>query len=214
MVGKEEKILLMAKESGIHQDHLDAINQVVQNCYDDIDVNKLSTFQVEDLFLKLRARSVDDFAVIRYQFDEEFDEEGNPLERTFRIPLAEVKVHYPPKVEPHIDLGDGVGMSMKWPSASIHSDPTLFEDGGDVTYRMVAKCIDQIWKDDIMYDPSMEKEEDLVAWLEDLDLKTWDHIKRFLDSMPYLRYEIKYRNSKGDEQSITLTTLSDFFVLD
>ena len=55
---KEEKILLMAQEGDTSEEKIDAVKQIIRNCIlQDIDVDKLSTFDIEYIFIQLRSKS-------------------------------------------------------------------------------------------------------------------------------------------------------------
>ena len=70
---KEEKILLLAQQGGTANDLIRAINQIIEACVEDVDVNKLASFDTEYIFLQLRANSVSELAKINIQ-DEEIDD--------------------------------------------------------------------------------------------------------------------------------------------
>jgi len=97
---KEEKILLMAQQSNDDKDIIKAIKQVVNNCCldDKLDIDKLATFDLEYLFLKLRARSVNNVVEILYKDAE--DEK----EYKFSINLDDVEVTMPKKSEKNIKI--------------------------------------------------------------------------------------------------------------
>ena len=61
-----------------------------------------------------------------------------------------------------------------------------------------------------MADPS---DEELLEFVELLDIKTFDRVREFLAEVPSLYYKIEYKNSLGNQRSIELKTLSDFFTL-
>src|SRR5210317_233887 len=54
---KEEKILLQAKESNDEKTQQKAMLKLIEACVEDIDVNALTTFDVEYIFLMLRSKS-------------------------------------------------------------------------------------------------------------------------------------------------------------
>ena len=83
---KEEKLLLMAKESDNLADNLLATKQVINNCcLEPLDINKLAIFDLEYIFLKLRALSVDNMVKLSY-----VDNEDNKT-YTFDVDLNEVE---------------------------------------------------------------------------------------------------------------------------
>lgn len=125
-LGSEEKILLIAKESGDTRDIIMGLKQVIQNCAqsEDFDADDLATFDIEYLFLKLRAKSVDNVVKVAYLDDEEVAmAEQLAMEKQFRaansftesstdvrdIDNVEVPEDTSDEVEPHtfsIDLNE------------------------------------------------------------------------------------------------------------
>ena len=56
---KEEKLLLMALQDGDEETVFKTIKQIINNCLvDEVDIDKLPIFDIEYLFLNLRARSI------------------------------------------------------------------------------------------------------------------------------------------------------------
>ena len=56
---KEEKALLMAQTSGEQTDILRAVKEVINACtFDKVDANNLPTFDLEYIFINLRAKSI------------------------------------------------------------------------------------------------------------------------------------------------------------
>lgn len=206
---REEKILLMAKASGSEADILVAIKQVVNNCCLDekFDVDKLSLFDLEYVFIKLRAQSVSDVVKVSYRDNED----GQVYD--FDVNLNEVEVVFPDKVENVIKTGPEAGIQMKYPEASIYEDEEFLKSGEDSFFQLIVRCMDKIFDGDKVYDCSKYARKDLEDYLEGLDVKTFEAVREFMASQPTIRYTIRYRNQKGSEREINLTTLSDFFTL-
>ena len=62
---KEEKMLMMAMESGEPKDMIRATRDIITSCVEDnIDVNNLPMFDIEYIFLQLRAKSIGDITTI------------------------------------------------------------------------------------------------------------------------------------------------------
>lgn len=206
---REEKILLMAKASGSEADILVSIKQVVNNCCldDKFDVDKLSLFDLEYLFIKLRAQSVSDVVKVSYRDNED----GQVYD--FEVNLNEVEVVFPDKVENIIKTGDESGIQMKYPEASIYEDEEFLASGDDSFFQLIVRCMDKIFDGDKVYDCSKYTRKELEEYLEGLDVRTFEAVREFMASQPSIRYVIKYTNQKGSDREISLTTLSDFFTL-
>ena len=205
---KEEKILLMAKSSEDRADILRAIKQVVNNCaIDNFDVDKLTLFDLEYLFLKLRSISVDNTVKVSYR-----DNDDQKV-YDFVIDLSSIEVKFPENIESIIKISDDMGIVMRYPSASIFDDRTYFRAGDDAYYELVLRCIDKIYDSDNVYQATDYSKEDLEKFLDDCGITVFNEIQKFMTNVPKLYYKLEYKNSNGKDRVIELTSLTDFFTL-
>jgi len=205
---KEEKLLLMAKASEQEADLLQAIKQVVNNCaIDKIDIDKFSLFDIEYLFLRIRAQSVNNIVSVSYK-----DFEDNNI-YDFDIDLNEVEVQFPETVDKTIQITDKVGIVMKYPDASLYNDKEFLQSGDEAFYQLILRCIEKFYDADGVYSAKNVPMKEIEDFVENLDVKTFDKVRDFMTSQPKLHYEIKYKNTLGNERKIELSTLTDFFTL-
>lgn len=204
---KEEKLLLMAKESANPSDVLSAIKQIVNNCSIDkkLDISKLAIFDLEYIFLKLRAISVDNIIKVSYK-----DTEDEKV-YDFEINLDKVKIKYPDKMDNNIKITDKSGIIMKYPSASLYDDTDFLNLEKDYMFELIVRCIESIYYEDQVYDCKQYKKEELNEFLENLNIKSFESIQNFLLTVPKMEYKISYENSKGNNREIVLNSLNDFF---
>lgn len=205
-VTREEKILLTAQESGSDKEIVLAIKQVIQNCIldEDFDINSLATFDLEYMFVKLRARSVNNIVSVTYR-----DNEDEKLYE-FDVDLDKVEI-IKGDANPIIMIDDTIGCKMKYPSITIIDNAPEEATAGEVIDYMIRECLDSIFDEEEVYPASDYSEEAITEWLLDLKSDAYDKIKSFFNEMPKMYYAIEYTNSKGTEQKIELTTLTDFF---
>ena len=209
MLVKEEKILLMAKVSEDNLDIFNSIKQIVTNCImsEDVDTDLLTIFDLEYIFIKIRAVSISNISKVSYR-----DNEDEKMYE-FEIDLNKIDLIYPDKVDSLIRAGS-IGISMKFPEAKLYSDKSFLSTvGEDLLYMMLTKSIDKIYSEDVVYDTKDYKQEDLNVFVDNLNIDTLDKMKNFLDSIPRLNYELNYKNSFGNDRKIVLSTLDDFFTL-
>jgi hypothetical protein len=206
---KEEKLLLMAKASGEESDMLATIKQIVNNCAIDegFDVNKLSLFDMEYLFIKIRASSVSDIVDVSFK-----DLEDEKI-YDFSINLNQVVVKFPDNTSNVIKVTDDFGITMKYPQASLYDDKEFLNSGEDSFFQLIIRCIDKIYNGDEVIDAQNYTTKDLGEFIEDLDVKTFELIRDFIVNPPTLYYMLKYKNSLENDKEIELRTLSDFFTL-
>ena len=205
---REEKILLMAKLSDEESDILLAIKQVVNNCaLDEFDVDAISLFDLEYIFIQLRAASVNDTVQVSYK-----DNEDEKI-YDFEVNLKNIKVNFPEKVDNKIRISDTSGIAMKYPNSSLYEDKEFLESGDDSFFQLILRCIDKVYDENEVYETSAYSKKELEEYIENLDIKTFEKIQEFMINQPKLSYVIKYKNSLGNDREIELTTLSDFFTL-
>lgn len=205
---REEKILLVGQQSGIEKDIILAIKQVIQNCSQDANLNveKLATFDLEFIFLKLRAMSVNNVISVSYR-----DNEDNKI-YDFDIDLDDVIVtNLEKKISNKIEVNETVGMIMAYPSVKILESVPENSTTTELTEYLIRSCIESIYDENTVYPASEVTPDELGAWLDDLDVETFDKIKAFFDNIPQMYYKIEYTNSLGSKRTIELTTLNDFF---
>jgi hypothetical protein len=204
---KEEKLLLMAKESANESDILGAIKQIVNNCSLDknFNIDKIALFDLEYIFLKLRSFSVNNLVKVSYK-----DYEDEKV-YDFDIDLNTIEVIFPEKISNNIKLSDKSGIVMNYPSASLYEDKEFLNLTDNYMFELILRCIDKIYVEDEIYEPSNYSKAELSEFLEDLNLKVFENIQKFLLSAPKIEHKIKYKNSLENDREITLSSLNDFF---
>ena len=210
---KEEKILLIAQAGGTKNEMMNALKQVVNNCVmsldgTSIDVENLPIFDLEYLFLKIRAKSVDNVVTLKYV---DHEDQKN---YEFKIKLDELEIQ---KNELHtnkIKVDELIGIIMKYPTAGtmikfdVENTPVA-----ELTTLMIRECIDKIYDTDQIYLAKETPVKELDEFIDSLSVKTFEEIQKFFDTMPKLYHKIQYTNSRGTAREIELSTLEDFFTL-
>ena len=211
---KEEKILLMAMESEQEQDMADALRQIINNCVStaNFDAHTLAVFDLEYIFLNLRAKSVGELAEPTIKCPE-CDEEVK-----LKVDLTKVKVKKDRKHKSEIPLSENIGVTMRYPDIvdllAMESELKEGETEVDRTFTMILNSIENIWDENSVYPSKDHTTDELNAFLESLTTDHFEKIQQFYDTMPRLEHKINYKceEEKCDhEDSITLRGLQDFF---
>ena len=204
---KEEKILLIAQQGGNDTDIIRAIKQILNNCIqDDIDIDSLAIFDLEYMFLKLRSKSVNNVVKLSYRDTE--DEQVYD----FELDLDTIEIDMPENINSKIDITENVGMTMKYPSASITDRMKDFENEVDLMTFFIVNCIDTIYDEENVYVASEFSEKEISEFLDGLDVKTFEKIREFFENVPRLQHIITYNNALGNIRTIELSSLKDFFM--
>jgi hypothetical protein len=202
---KEEKLLLMAQQ-GENNDILFSLKQIINNCcFDDLNIDDLTTFDLEYVFLKLRSRSVNNIAKLRYR-DNEDDEVYD-----FEVNLDEVEIKFDPENDKKIQINDEVGMILKFPSVKITEKMSSITDQNELLNKILIHTIDVIYDKENVYPAKESTEQELIDFLENLDTKSFKKIEQFFTTMPKLYHELHYKNSLGHDRVIKLSSMQDFF---
>lgn len=205
---KEEKILLMAQTTGNSQDIVTSITQVVNNCViGDIDINALTTFDLEYLFIKLRARSVNN------KIDVFYKDEEDGLQHKLEVDLDKIEISRDPEHNNNIKINDSLGLILCYPRTDMMKNLTEAKSEVDLYFEVVKHTIEKIYDAETVYNVSDYTEEELDEFLATLDVSSFKLVQKFLETMPKLKYEATYTNSLGNEKTITLNNLNDFFML-
>lgn len=206
----EEKKLLMAKESDEDMAMPDAIVQVVSDCIiDSIDVYELAPFDLDWLFLRLRAQSVDNIVKIKYTDNADGGEEHN-----FEFSLDTVEMPVPTEMKKTIQLDDSVSIEVAFPTVAAMQEATNMVVNGQTERSLedlvIASSIRRVFNKD-GEEFTADTEEEIFSYIESFPTGAYKELKKFLDSIPELSYRIPYENTKGEQHEVVLSGLQDFF---
>ena len=210
---KEEKVLLTAMEDGKTETIMNAVKQVLKNCIQSpLDLDLLPTFDLEFLFLRLRAKSVGEEVTIGLKPWGCPQNNGELCDKTteVKVNLEEVKVIKDEKHTSKIMLDDNVGIKMRYPDISkIDSD---MGDNFETGMKMVKDSIDMIFTSEETHERDTISEKELEEFIDSLNTEQFGRIKEFFDTMPQLKHTAKYTCSTcGEEKETTITGLNSFF---
>jgi len=205
---KEEKLLLMAQTTNNPKDVVNSITQVVNNCLiDQINIDQLTTFDLEYMFIRLRARSVNNKIDIFYK------EESDGKQYKIEIDLDKIEISRDPDHVNDIKIGDKMGIVLRYPRTDMMDSMADVQSEVDLYFQVVKYCIEKIYDEDNIYSVSDYSEEELEEFVSSLDVNTFKAIQKFLETMPKLHYEATYVTDGGIERKVVLQNLNDFFML-
>jgi len=210
---KEEKLLLTALEGGTGNEMPAAIKQIINNCVQtELDVDNLSTFDIEYLFLRLRAKSVGEEVTIGLKPYPCGQNDGKLCEKTteVKINLEEVKVTKNEKHTNKIMLDDKIGVIMDYPNSS--SLEKIEGDNFTVGMNLIKSSIKMIFTAEQTHERDSFNDEDLSEFLDSLNSDQFQSIRQFFDTMPKLSHTVKYTCSTcGEKKETILEGLDSFF---
>ena len=210
---KEEKILLTALEAGETEALSAAVRQIVNNCVQgELDVDNLPTFDIEYLFLRLRAKSVGERVSVGLKPWGCPNNEGKLCENStsVEINLEEVKVHKDKASSPKIMLDDKIGIKMKYPDINAINLTGMSTEAAGMD--IIKDCVEMIYTEEDMWERNTITDEELDEFIDSLNSQQFKLIRDFFDNMPVLKHTVKYKcETCGEEKETTLQGLNSFF---
>ena len=208
---KEEKILVIAMESNDIGDIARAVKQVLGQCIltKGTKIDKLSTFDIEYLFLNVRGKSVGETVDIKVTCP---DDGVTTVPVT--VDLDAIQVTFDPEHDKDIILDDKLKMRMKYPSLDefIKENFQVDNVGFEQSIEMIASCVDMIYSEDETWTSADFTQKEMVDFLEGLGSKQFKELEKFFTTMPKLTHEIKVKNPKTKkENTIKLEGLAALF---
>jgi hypothetical protein len=204
---KEEKILLMAMEEEKDTQLNRALKQVVNNCtFEKIDVAKLPLFDLEYIFLRIRAKSVGEVAKIQVLCEDD-GETYVPVE----IDLETIEVEFQEDHSNKIELTDDISIVMGYPTFEyLNFKPE--ETEVNQLFDIIASSIEQVYEGEKVYEKADFSKKDLKVFLESLTTAQFLKVQNFFETMPRLRHKIEVTNPKTKKKNeVTLEGLQAFF---
>ena len=207
---KEEKILMMAMESKKSSDIVQAVKDIVSECtFNKINMSDMPMFDIEYIFLQIRSKSVDEVSKLKLLCPDD-----GKTYAEIELNLNEVKVQVGDDHTNKIELNDGMGIIMKYPTIDSFKESGIQDINASNMLEVIGSCILQIYekKGEKTYDPKDQTKKELTEFIEQLTTTQFKEVQKFFDTMPKLKHDIMVKNPKTKKESkITLTGLNDFF---
>jgi len=208
---KEEKILLMAMESGNAGEMLNAVKEIVKNCtFGEIVAEDYPMFDIEYVFLQVRAKSVGEVAKIKVLCPDDKKTYVNT-----EVDLSKVEVYVDDDHSNNIVLDESrkLGVVMKYPSLKDVNENMLKGDIKiDQMYDMITRAIETIYEDEKVYQAKDSTKEELKDFVDNLTAEQMKNLNKFYNTMPRLEHKLEVENPKtGVKSEVVLKGLADFF---
>lgn len=209
---KEEKLLVLALETEDTKEITNAVQQVLNNCIQTkgIKVDKLPTFDIEYLFLNIRAKSVGESIEVNLICPDD-----GVTEAKVTINVDDIKIEKDKKHEKTIKLGNDLFMDMKYPSLSefikSNFDPNETVDM-DASFELISGCVEKIYNEEEVWASEDVTNKELKDFLEGMNSAQFKQIETFFSTMPKLSHQVELKNPEtGVKSKVTLEGLASFF---
>ena len=203
---KEEKILMIAFETGDQKAALTAIINTLEACIEgDVKVSDLTTFDVEYLFTQIRSRSVGENATILVPCTSCGHKNEVELE------LTSIEIEYPENVQTKVQITDDVAVEMKYPSYSDVLSMDFDGDQNEMGMQILCQSIDAILTEEERVSTKDVSIKEVLEFVESMTSDQFKKMSDFLESLPSLKKDIKQPCLQcGETVERTLKGISDF----
>ena len=209
---KEEKMLYIALESGDEKEMQTATKEILKSVtFNKLNVEELPTFDVEYIFLQVRAKSVGEIAKFKIICPDDKETYGD-----VEVDLSKVEVQVDDAHTNNIVLDEKrkLGVVMKYPNMKVLYSQEFKSLKYEDIINLIIGCVEYIYEGEKNYPVSESTIDELKDFFESLPQEQFGKIRKFFESMPRLRHETKVKNPKtGVESKITFSGLQDFFGL-
>ena len=210
---REEKILILALESGDAKQISSSIVEIMADCIEtkSVDITKLPSFDIEYLFLNIRAKSVGETVDVVITCP---DDKKTTVDTSINI--DDIKIKKTPGHKNIIKLDDKYSMKLKYPSmqqfidANFDTDEEGSQDAQSI--NMLSTCIDMIYDEEESWDAADSSPDELNSFIEQLNTKQFKEVESFFETMPKLEHIVEVTNPKtGKTSKVKLEGLASFF---
>ena len=211
---KEEKILILALDSKNQFDITNSVKDVLKKCVltRGVKIDELPTFDIEYLFLNIRAKSIgEDINLVV----------TCPDDRKTEVPVTiyvdEIEVIKSKEHKKDITLDKDMTLRMKYPSLNQFIENNFdVEDNPQTTvsktFQLVADCMETVFTKEDAWDSNDYSPEERMQFIEQLSSKQFKEVEKFFATMPKLSHTIEVTNPNTKKKSsIVLEGLADFF---
>jgi hypothetical protein len=210
---REEKILIMALESEDTKQISNAIVQILSDCIatKTVKVSELSTFDIEYLFLNVRAKSVGETVEVNVTCPDDGETQVQ-----MELNIDDIKVQKDPNHSNIIKLDENLSMKLKYPSLEqfVENNFEVNESDSDVnkSLSMIISCIDMVYDQEESWSAADCSKKELEEFVEQMNTKQFKEIENFFVTMPKLSHTIKVKNPNTKvESEVVLEGLASFF---
>ena len=210
---REEKILIMALESEDTKQITTAIKDVLSTCIlsRGIKIDKLATFDIEYLFLNVRAKSVGETVEVNVTCPDD-----GITQVQMEIDIDSIKIQRDPEHTNIIKLDDNLSVQMNYPSLNqfieTNFDTNTDQSQVDQSLEVIMTCIGQVYNQDEAWEASECTKKELKDFVESMNSKQFKEVENFFSTMPKLTHNIKVTNPETKvESTVVLEGLASFF---
>ena len=204
---KEQKLLILVNQDENKNELFDTLKAIVSGCtFNKLIVESLPMFDIEYLFLKIRAKSVGSKISLNLICPDD-EETQVPVD----IDIDDIEVQIDEQHTNIIEVNDDIKLVMQYP---ILEDMKQLTNSTTIElFKIINKCVKELHHGEKIYNGPDMTEKDLNDFFESMSTEQFDKVNEFFETMPRLRHIVKITNPKTKiESEVVLEGLESFLV--
>ena len=204
---KEQKILLIAQESSEEKQIARAMIELVESCtFGKINGKTSPLFDIEYLFLRIRAKSVGETIELNVLCPDD-----NETQAPVTVEVDDIKITMLENHKTEIEILENVKINFRYPILDDMEGLLGVESNVDSVFTLINRCVKSITHGDEVYHRVDMTEKELNEFLDSLTGEQFEYLIEFFDSMPKLRHVVQVTNPKTKKKSeVVLEGLQSF----
>lgn len=188
---KEEKMLLMAAQSKDPSDIINTTKQVITNCLvdDDVNVDSIPFFDIDYLFIALRAKSISESIEVQFTCNHKVDDNKCGAVFAVDLDIANVAIVKDETILSRVPITDKVAIQFKYPKYSAVKKILSGENAFEHKTKLIQASIDYIIDGENIYQANEYSKEDFDEFFENLTKSQLEKLEEWVDNFP--SFEVK-----------------------
>ena len=205
---KEQKNLLIAQESQDDKIIEGAFAQIITDCTEGtIDPYQYPLFDIEYLFLQMRAKSVGEKSTIMMTA-----EDDGTTKVPVEIDLSKVAVTSEVGHSNEVMLTKDIKLIMGYPSLSDMVMPTDASTEVERIFVLIKRCVMEIHDGEDIHNRVDVTDQELDDFIENMSTEMFEKLSAFFETMPKLKHVVKFTNPNTKvKNEVNIEGLQSFF---
>ena len=204
---KEQKLLLIAQESGEEKQIANAMGELVNSCtFGKVNAKSAPMFDIEYLFLKIRGKSVGEKVKLNL-----ICQDDGKTTVPYELNLEDVECQVQDDHSNEIQINEDIKIVFRYPLLNDLQNVKASAGDSEKTFHFMECCIDSIHSGDDVFQRIDIKDKELSDFIEQFTNEQFEKITQFFNTMPKLRHVVKVTNPKTKKKNeILLEGLESF----
>ena len=205
---KEQKVLMMAQESGEDKQIRDALASLVSSCtFQSVDPYEIPMFDIEYFFLRIRGKSSGEKIELNLLCP---DDNETRVKKT--INLEEISVNMKVGHTNEINITDKIKMIMRYPTLNDMLDIDMEKENTEDMFSLIKRCIGEIHHDEKVYNKVDISDKELEEFIDSLTADQFEKITDFFDTMPKVQHSVEVVNPNTKKKGeVVIEGIQNFF---